>query len=591
MKQIFGALAYSKQLKPYYLLVSFFSILVAIATLMQPFLLKWVIDEFETGLPRASQLILLVVLYFALDFSITIFTNIGGYFGDMMEIKLRRHLSEQYYKHLLQLPQRYFDNERTGALVNRLSRSIENLTTTIKMFSNNFLQLLFTTVFTLVITAAYSPIAAFLMLILYPLLLWLTRRSSEQWQEIEKEKNGFLDEAFGRFTEVIGQIRVVKSFRQNKNELHLFQNKFGETIALTSKQSKLWHNQDVLRRLMLNLIFTGIFATIIWQTFKGSLSLSELVLILGYTNLIRLPLFSLSFIVDSVQRAIAGSKDFFEVLALDTEPKAFDEPDDIAQIDRAECTVVFDDVCFAYDEDDRVLNNLNFVINPGEKLALVSESGGGKSTIANLLMGLYHPTAGSITLGSENTTDQPFYWLREQVGVVFQDADLFSGTILSNISYGRPDADIEEVERVAELANAHEFISKFKDGYHTEIGERGIKLSGGQQQRIAIARALLKDAPILILDEATSALDSKTEVEVQAALETLMEGRTSLIIAHRLSTIANVDTIITLADGTIDEIGTPAELSVSGGTYGQLLQLQSADPEERKKYLKQFDLH
>ena len=590
MRDIFGILRYSGQLRNYYIVVAAFSVVTALITLSQPFIVKGAVDQFDSvDEPVAQTLIVLVVLYFVADFSITLSTNVSGYFGDMMIIKLRRHLSEKYYQHLLSLPQTYFDNERTGAMLNKLSRSIENLTQTIHMFANNFLQLVVTTVLTFVITARYSWTVSLLMFILYPMLLWLTRRTSEKWQAIEKKKNAELDIALGRFTEVIGQTRVVKSFRQGPRELSLFKKRFGNTIPLTDSQSRLWHREDVGRRFVLNLVFVAIFAVVVRSTYQKNLDLGEMVLLIGYTNLIRLPLFSLSFVVDSVQRAIAGSRDFFEVLDMKIES---DESHlvEVDRLDPKQASVEFSDIGFSYAEGGlEVIRDVSVRIEPGEKLALVAESGGGKTTLANLLMGIYRPTTGSLHVGGRDIVEEGFGWLREQVGVVFQDAELFSGTLFENISYARPGASYEEVVAAANVANAHEFISAFDDGYETEIGERGIKLSGGQKQRVAIARAVLKDAPILILDEATSALDSKAESEVQEALDRLLQGRTSLVIAHRLSTIANVDTILTLRAGRVDEVGSPGELAVSGGIYSELLELQNTEPGSRH-HLKKFEL-
>ncbi len=206
----------------------------------------------------------------------------------------------------------------------------------------------------------------------------------------------------------------------------------------------------------------------------------------------------------------------------------------------------------------------------------------------NLLLGLYPVTQGRLEVCGEELGELDVEKLRATTGVVFQEAALFSGSVFENIAYGKPDATLEEVVAVAKRANAHDFIMKFTDGYDTVIGERGLRLSGGQRQRVAVARAMLKDAPILILDEATSALDTKAERAVQAGLDELMEGRTTIMIAHRLSTIAGVDTIITLRDGRIDEIGSPAELAVSGGIYSELLKLTASSSAEDRRRLRAF---
>ena len=250
--------------------------------------------------------------------------------------------------------------------------------------------------------------------------------------------------------------------------------------------------------------------------------------------------------------------------------------------------VAFEQVSFAYDDGEPVFEDISLVIPDGQRVALVSESGGGKSTLINLLLGLYTPQSGRLLIHGHDISDLTSMQVRAQVGVVFQDSQLFSGTVAENIAYARPGAARDEVEAAARRANAHGFIAGFARGYETLIGERGLRLSGGQQQRVSVARAMLKDAPILVLDEATSALDTKAEIAVQAGLEELMQGRTTIVIAHRLSTIATVDTIVTLRNGRIDEVGTPAELAVSGGIYSELLALTQTVSDQNKERLKAF---
>jgi len=301
----------------------------------------------------------------------------------------------------------------------------------------------------------------------------------------------------------------------------------------------------------------------------------------------RMPIFSMSFIVDNFQRAITGSRDFAQVMHLD--PAISDAPN-ATELKVTKGAIEYRDIHFGYSKDKTVLEAISFKIESGQKVALVGESGEGKSTLSNLLLRLYEPNQGRITIDGHDIAEVTQRSLRESTAVVFQEPALFSGTIKENITYGLPDASNEALVAAAKAANAHEFIIKLENQYETEIGERGLKLSGGQKQRIAIARAILKDAPILILDEATSSLDSRAEVLVQEALDRLMQGRTTLIIAHRLSTIAHVDQLVTLKNGKVDEIGSPEELAKTGGIYSQLLDLQLGAGEAAKKKLKEFDM-
>ncbi len=400
------------------------------------------------------------------------------------------------------------------------------------------------------------------------------------------QKNKHFDIASGRFAEVIGQMRLVKSFGTHKSELDGFSKEMKQMLPLTAKQSKRWHTMNALRSTAFGVINGAILGFLFYETARGTFTIGDMVMILTLVQQASFPLRNLSFFVDNYQRAVANSKDYIAALSIPAEH----DPEATTELVVNKGKVVFRDVDFTYGGGKKVLHEVSFTIAPGKKLALVGESGGGKTTISNLLMSLYRPDRGVIAIDGADINTVSRASIRAAIATVFQDAALFSGTIRENIAYGRPDADMESIENAARAANAHDFVSKFTDGYDSEIGERGIKLSGGQKQRIAIARAILKDAPILILDEATSSLDSRAEHEVQAALDRLMKGRTTLIIAHRLSTIAGVDTIVTLRDGRVDEVGTPEELSHTDGIYAQLLALQLGSTEQAKTQLAKYDI-
>ncbi len=591
MNQIRQLLGYTRQLRPLFIIIGVTSIMGALVGFVTPIIMKlgtdWVV-AIATGEARFDiwPLLGLIGAFIGTSLILTLVNDVGGYYGDMMSIKTRRQLSKLYYEHLLKLPQHYYDGEVTGKIINRLSRAIADVTQFLQFFSNNLLQMLLTMGITIIVLFWYSWPLAVLFLLLIPANLYVTALTSAKWQKYEAEKNRHFDYASGRFAEVIAQMRLVKSFGTEKSELRRFDDEVGQMIGLNSKQSRWWHGMNAIRSTLFGVIFAAIYGILFYETARGKFSIGDMVLLLTLIQQVAFPMRSLSYFVDSYQRAVANSKDYLAAMAEVSE----------VDVNRSKKLIVkkgeisYDNVSFSYESDKPVLSGVTVTLQAGSKVALVGESGGGKTTFSNLLMRLYDADTGTITIDGVAIGDVSRASVREHIATVFQDASLFSGTIRENIAYARPRATDEEVKKAARAANALAFIEAFPKGFATEIGERGIKLSGGQKQRIAIARALLKDAPILILDEATSSLDSKAEHEVQEALDRLMKGRTTLIIAHRLSTIASVDTIVTLKNGKIDEAGSPAKLAKSGGIYAKLLQLQLGATEKAKEQLAEFDI-
>nr|WP_246418890.1 ABC transporter ATP-binding protein [Micrococcus cohnii] len=588
-------LRFAPQLNPLYLGIAASAVLAALLALATPFIIGAATDRIvdavagRTSVSDAvTSVVWLALAFLAAEVAATAVVSVGGYWGDVMAARMRRILSSRYYDHLLHLPQRYFDTTLTGRIVSRLNRSITELTQFLQFFSNNAFTMLITTAAVLVISAFYWWPLAVLLAVVFPVYMWLTAKTSTRWQVWEGQKNARVDTASGRFAEVVAQMPVVRAYNQQRTELVGFEERFDEAVALTREQSRFWHMMDAWRRLALNAVFGALYLLIFIRTAQGEFSVGDMVILIQLMAMARQPVMSMSYLVDSAQRAVAGSKDYFEVLEQPRErtdgralPAGAGEP-----------AVRFRDVTFAYDADAErpVLDGVSFDVHAGRKIAFVGESGGGKSTVTNLLMGLYPAGAGAVEVFGQDVAQTDLAALRALIATVFQEPHLFSGTVRENIAYARPDATDAEVRAAAKAAYADGFIEAFDDGYDQVIGERGLRLSGGQKQRIAVARAVLKDAPILVLDEATSALDTKSERLVQAALEDLMVGRTSLIVAHRLSTIRSVDTIVTLRGGRVEEIGAPDELAESGGIYAQLLQLQQAGTKEAKKMLREYGI-
>jgi len=592
MQQFRRILKFSSPLKKYYIGISLLTLLIAGLVQVTPFLIKAIIDQVVAQLSSdATDLGIGIVIWpligiAIIELSIDLIDNLKGYWGDVLAAKLNRLLGVRYYQHLLRLPQSYFDQQLSGKLINKLQRGISEISNFVNAMSNNFMQFAATAVVTLIIISIYSPVIAILLLLLFPFYAWLTRLSSKSWKVSQDIINEHSDNATGRFNEVMTHIPVVRAFIQERRELTHFKDESDAAVGETYQQSKRWHIYDVLRRSAVAGVLVASYGIISVRAINGELTVGEFTLLLQLIAQARQPLFAMSFIVDRLQRAESNSKDYFEVM--DVEPaESIQAATEIEPIEQT--NVVFDRVNFGY-EDASVIKDISFTIDQGKKLALVGESGQGKSTIANLLMKLYEPDSGQIHIGDKPLSEYDATRVRGNIGVVFQDAGLFSGTIRENIAYSDDDASHEQVVAAAKAANAHDFIERLKDGYDSNIGERGIRLSGGQQQRISIARAILKNPPLLILDEATSSLDSKAEAEVQMALDRLMEGRTSLIIAHRLSTIQHVDQIVVLAEGTVLEAGSPAELKQADRLYAELLALQDPSVDNRER-LKQYDIN
>lgn len=592
MRNIWRIISTTRELWPLFVGVTIGAVAITGTTILGPFIIARAIDTVVAMVQGSggslTELVWLAVAVLGASLANSILTNVTGYWGDMTSARLRVILSQRYYEKLMRLPQSYYDNELTGTIISRLNRSITAVTDFAKSFSNSLFPMLITIFAVLVISAIHSPWLAVMLVVIYPVFLLLTAMTSKRWQVWEHSKNEAYDIAGGRFAEVVGQMRVVKSFLAERHELERFDELYTSTIGTTAAQSRFWHLMDIARRGTLDLLFFGTFVIIFVQTANGTFSVGVMVLLIQLVEMARHPVASMSWLVDTTQRAITGSREYFTVMDEPDEP--FTTLDTGRQLPwLAEDPVVeFDKVSFGYGDGD-VLKDINLTIHKGERVAFVGESGGGKTTLVNLIMRLYPVERGAVLLRGNPIDTLPLSQVRSTVGTVFQDASLFSGTIRDNMAYGLEATD-EQLREAARRANALGFISKLPKGFDTEIGERGIKLSGGQKQRISVARALLKDAPILILDEATSALDTKAERAVQAGLDELMVGRTTLIIAHRLSTISTVDRIVTLRDGRIDEVGSPAELAASGGIYAELLALQGSDRKADKAKLRRFDI-
>lgn len=566
--------------------------LITIQAILQqatPITLKYVVDELSNqignGTGNYQRLILLFALILVINLGGIILSSISQRLGDFISSRLGRYLTEVYYRQIFSLPQKYFDSEISGKIVNQLNRGILSIREFVGSTTNFMAPALLQAFFGIAVLMYFNVTIGLLALAVFPIYIAISSYSTRRWGMSQAKKNVYEDSVRGRIQEVISNIKLVKTYNTQQREWKHVSSQYQHINDIYDHQSTEYHVLNFVRGFGLEVAFVIILFLIFRSTFLGTLTLGEMVLIIQVLNQLRWPLFGMSYILEQVQQAEADSKAFFEVLDLEGSEVYQTKP--LAPVVKHP-ELAFEQVSFSYDPDNPVLHDINLQLDKQETVALVGNSGAGKTTLINLILKLYEPTAGHISLSGQKYGSVSHAWVRSHMALVFQDNELFSSTIRENVAYGVKGATDAEIIKALKQANAYEFVSKFKDGLDAQIGERGVKLSGGQKQRIQIARAILHDKPILILDEATSSLDSKSERLVQDALEKLFKNRLVLIIAHRFSTIQNVDRIVVLDNGTIADMGRPPELAKRPGLYSELLKYQI---EGNKKLLSKYELY
>lgn len=504
-------------------------------------------------------------------------SNLFRYTGLRMEgvvrAKVVKNLRMEVFERLTQLQIGFFTNQRKGNIMSTLTNDVQEVENSVVSTLNVLFREPFLMVGYFGVLFYISPKLTFFSLLVLPVSGLIISSITKKLKRQSTQGQDALGSILGIIDETLSGLRVIKGF----NAQPYVRRKFAETNNLYARIITSMNNRRSLASPFSEFMGVSAVAGILY--YGGSLVLrgesdlggEDLIAYLALFSQVLVPVKAISNAFSNIQRGLVAGE---RVLALiDTEPLIRDKAD-ANTLPQFTQEVEFRHVSFRYGEDP-ILRNINLRIPKGKTVALVGPSGGGKSTIADLLPRFYDPTEGAILIDGQDLRDYSLHSLREQMGIVTQESILFNDTIFNNIAFNKTDATEEEVIAAAKIANAHEFILQTPDGYQTMIGDRGSKLSGGQRQRLSIARAILKNPPILIMDEATSALDTESEKLVQEALTNLMKNRTSLVIAHRLSTIQHADEIIVLQAGQIVERGTHAELVQKGGLYHKLTQMQT----------------
>lgn len=484
-----------------------------------------------------------------------------------------RKIRTSAFDHLQSLPLKYIDGNSSGSILNKIITDVDQFSDGLLMGFTQLFTGATTIIGTLIFMLTINVKITLVVVLITPLSFFVAGFVAKKTYDLFRRQSEIRGEMTGIIDEMVGNQKIVLAFNHQDEAIDTFEEVNGRLQDVSHKAIFFSSVTNPATRFVNSIVYAGVGLTGAFAAINGMISVGQLSCFLSYANQYTKPFNEISGVITELQNALACAAKVFELLdeAAETEIEGA-----ITELKSVEGSVDLENVYFSYTPEVKLLQNLNLKVKPGQRVAIVGPTGCGKSTLINLLMRFYDVNSGTIKVDGVDTSKMTRHALREGFGMVLQDTWLQAGTIRDNISYGNPDATDEQIIEAAKMAHAHSFIKRLPEGYNTVLGENGGVLSQGQKQLLCIARVMLKLPPMLILDEATSSIDTRTEIRIQKAFNTLMEGRTSFVVAHRLSTIRESDIILVMKNGNIIEQGNHEELLAMNGFYTELYNSQFA---------------
>ena len=564
-----------KYYKPYKLLFisdMLASLLISLSAMVYPIITRNMLNDFIPNSKHDLIIkfgIILLVIYIIR----ALLKYFVQFYGHVMGVRIQSDMRKELFRKIQRLPYSYFDNHETGAIMSNLTNDIFEISELAHHGPENVIMCTLMIILSFIYLATINLNLTLIIFASVPFLFFISMKLRKKMREASRISKQAMSGINAGISSSISGIRVTKAFNNSELEMEKFDSynkKFIEARKLHFKSFATFNSSTSFITDLFNvicLISGGIFL------YKGLITFGDYSTFIVSINLFITPVTTLVQFTEQLEEGIAGFEKFEKVMS-EKEEVDLASAKDYMDLNG---DIEFKNVCFKYDSNE-VLDDISFKVKKGQTVALVGESGGGKTTICHLLPRFYNIDSGSIEIDDKNISDITMNCLRRNIGIVQQDVFLFSGTFKENIAYGNLNASMDEIISASKKANIYDYIMSLPHGFDTQIGERGVRLSGGQKQRLSIARVFLKNPPILLLDEATSALDNTTEIMIQEALDTLKEGRTTIVVAHRLSTIKNADNILVIEHGKVKESGNHKELmSIENGTYKELYVSQFRD--------------